>query len=150
MTQFRTIEIDFDVHKLIEAERKSFSEPPNDALRRLLNLPVRSTSPEPKSDVNGHDAWLGENVTLPHGTELRMRYNGRQYNGVILNGKWVVEKKTFDSPSGAASGVAVTKGGRKTRLDGWNYWDVKLPHESSWKRISDLRTPPVTAEELGL
>ena len=33
------IEIDWDIHKLIEAERKGFDEPQYVALRRLLKLP---------------------------------------------------------------------------------------------------------------
>jgi hypothetical protein len=41
-----------------------------------------------------------------------MSYNGRQYAGEIVDGKWVIEGKTFDSPSGAASGVALTKSGK--------------------------------------
>ena len=38
MAEVRTIEIDFDIHKLIETERRSFAESPNMVLRRLLNL----------------------------------------------------------------------------------------------------------------
>ena len=37
---FRSIDIDFDVHKKIELERRSFMESPNDVLRRLLALEV--------------------------------------------------------------------------------------------------------------
>jgi hypothetical protein len=51
-------------------------------------------------------------VSLVHGTRFRMSYNGRQYAGEIVDGKWVIEGKTFDSPSGAASGVALTKSGK--------------------------------------
>ena len=36
---FTSIEIDFDIHKLIELERRSFTEKPFIALRRLLKLP---------------------------------------------------------------------------------------------------------------
>ena len=33
----RTIEIDYDIHRLIQLERRSFDEPEYIALRRLLN-----------------------------------------------------------------------------------------------------------------
>lgn len=41
-----------------------------------------------------------------------MRYNGRLYEGKIVDGKWVIEGQTFDSPSDAASGTEVTKNSR--------------------------------------
>lgn len=138
MSEFRTIDIDFDVHKLIETERSSFAETPNEVLRRLLNL----SAPQPVQTAkkgDGSRSWSGEGITLPHGTMLKMTYNGRQHEGQIVDGKWVVDGKTFDSPSGAASGVAVTKSGKHTRLDGWGYWEVRVPGDSSWARISGLR-----------
>ena len=49
MQQFRQIDIDWDIHKVIEAERSSFDEPSYVALRRLLKLPsVRTASPSDK------------------------------------------------------------------------------------------------------
>ena len=41
MSEIATIEIDFDIHKRIEMERQSFTESPNDVLRRLLGLAAR-------------------------------------------------------------------------------------------------------------
>jgi len=78
-------------------------------------------------------------VTLVHGTRFRMSCNGRQYAGEIVDGKWVIEGKTFDSPSGAASGVALTKSGKTTRLDGWGYWEVQVPGDSGWTPFKALR-----------
>lgn len=152
MPEFRTIEIDFDVHKLIENERTNFTESANDALRRLLKLPPNSVAKPSKKTVNSHRSWADEGVTLAHGTALRMRYNGRLHEGEIVDGKWVVDGKAFDSPSGAASGVAITKSGNRTRLDGWIYWEAKLPGEDKWVRIASLRTRTntVTLEDLGL
>ncbi len=139
MAEFRTIEIDFDVHKKIEAERRSFTEPPNEALRRLLNL--KGTAP-----VAMGRSWSGEGVTLPHGTELRMEYNGAVYNGRVEDGQWLVEGRRFNSPSGAA-GVAKTRAGKTTKLDGWTYWQVRRPGEHNWTPIQGLRKP-ISPEEL--
>ncbi len=142
MSDFQTIEIDFDVHKKIEAERKGFSDSPNDALRRLLDLgeaskPLSQTS----AQTNGGRAWQGKNVSLPHGTEVRMKYNGTQYKGLIDDGQWLVEGERYGSPSAAASGVAITKSGNKTSLDGWIYWEAMKPGESRWTAIKQLRRP---------
>lgn len=155
MGELRTVEIDIDIHKLIEAERRSFSEPPREVLRRLLKLPPSPRSAETPKKAGAHRSWSGEGVTLPHGTALRMRYNNRQHEGRVVDGKWIVDGKPFDSPSGAASGVAVTKKGRNTKLDGWIYWQVQMPGETMWTPIATLRptqnsTTTRTAEELGL
>ena len=85
MTNLTTIEIDFEVYKLIEAERRSFGEPRNDALRRLLGLAAPKEDLAPATNIpSGARSWSGEGVTLQHGTKLRMRYNGRTHEGESL------------------------------------------------------------------
>ena len=80
-----------------------------------------------------------------------MSYNRRTYEGQIVNGSWAIGEHNFDSPSGAASGVAVTKRGERTRLDGWIYWQVKLPGSDAWQPLESLRPArKVTLEEPGL
>jgi len=140
MTEMRAIEIDFEVHKRIELERTSFSETPNDVLRRKYGivkatLPVAATPPV-SSDER---AWSGKSVELPHGTELRFDYNGRLHFGRIDNGRWLVDGQYFTSPSGAAGAVAITKAGNKTKLDGWTHWHVKRPTDTGWILIDKLR-----------
>jgi negative regulator of replication initiation len=95
--EHRSIEIDFDVHKRIEAERTSFGESANDVLRRLLGIGQR----ENKASVmiaaaaeHGR-SWTGKSVMLPGGTQVRMDYNGQQLTGVITDGKWIVEGREF-------------------------------------------------------
>ncbi len=136
----RTIEIDFDVHKLIETERQNFSETPNDVLRRLLGL---SPQPIPKKEAQKSErdpgAWTGKGVLLPTGTELRMEYRGREYHGIIRNASWLVEGQAFKSPSAAAGGVTTTKAGGRPSLDGWKYWQVRRPGDAGWTLINSLR-----------
>ena len=137
MTGMRTIEIDFDVHRAIEMERKSFDDTPNSTLRRLLKL--EGTTPTSDAPPSSGRAWAGKGVTLPHGTEVRMEYNGRVYIGRIENGEWVVEGTRFKSPSAAASGVAITRAGKKTNLDGWIYWQIKRAGDIRWSPLSQLK-----------
>ncbi len=150
MGEFRAIEIDFDVHKLIEGERKSFSESPNDVLRRLLGLAAGAGLAGNSPSKGNKRSWVGEGVTLPHGTLVRMHYNGRQHSGQIADGKWVVDGHIFDSPSGAASGVAITRKGQKTRLDGWRHWEVHLPTAVDWAPLGELRPKPISLDKLTL
>lgn len=146
MAKTRSIEIDFDVYQRIEAARKGFEDTQNAALRRLLGIDQPSPGmppPGPTQSVGGSKReprpWFGKGVTLPHGTLVQMDYNGRVYSGQIDDGWWLVEGKRYKSPSGAASGVAITGRGAKTRLDGWKYWTVKLPAYDRWQHISTLR-----------
>jgi len=145
MQHLRTIEIDFDIHKLIEGERRSFDETPNDALRRLLKLPDNAPTVA-KRDFTPRRDWSDKGVVLPHGTAIRMEYSGKAHFGHIRDGVWVIDDQIFDSPSGAASGVAITRKGNQTKLDGWKYWYVKRPRDTGWTPISDLRKKPVVLD----
>jgi len=137
MAETKTIEIDLDVHKLIESSRETFSEPPNTVLRRLLEL-GESGSPQPQRDPS-RGAWTGKGVLLPDGTELRMQYRGQEHRGVIRDSVWLIEGRRFNSPSAAAGGVARTKDGRRPSLDGWKYWHVKRPGDPGWRALDSLR-----------
>ena len=125
---------------MIETERQSFAEAPYMVLRRLLNLGEANDAPSNTrhSHVDG-GAWTGKGVKLPHGTELRMEYRGREHNGVVQNSVWVVEGRKFNSPSAAAGGVARTKDGKSPSLDGWRYWYVKRPGDPGWIALDTLR-----------
>ena len=132
----RSIDVDFDVHQAIELERSSFAETPNDVLRRLLKM-IAPSAAAPSAEITGRP-WSRKGVTLPHGTRLRMQYNGCQYTGTVENGEWVVEGERFKTPSGAASHVAVTKDGNRTNLDGWIYWYANRPGDTDWIAIKQL------------
>jgi hypothetical protein len=148
--QLRQIEIDFDIHQMIELERRSFDEKPYIALRRLLNLPEKSPAASPTAVTNtatntaSQDEgmpFFADGVSIPHGSIARMKYQrGTQvYEGRFLNGKLIVNGKSYSALSPAASDLGITKDGKKTSLDGWNYWEVKFPGENRWKRLRDLR-----------
>jgi len=137
MGGMRSIEIDFDVHKKIEGERRSFDETPNVVLRRLLG--IRGEDVGPIRKTGGGKPWTSKGVTLPDGTELRMTYNSQVYSGKVVDGQWKVGENYYNSPSDAAGGVARTKAGGSPSLNGWLYWKAKCPGESEWIEIQQLR-----------
>ena len=147
MRETHQIEIDFDVYKAIELARQSFADTQNNVLRRLFG--IDSSQPVAKKIATAQTtfdeiqpqgrSWSGKNVLLPHGTRLRMDYNGISYLGEILDGKWVVDGQTFSSPSAAANGVAITKDGTTTQLNGWVYWEVRLPQSTKWTQLKSMR-----------
>ncbi|NGM44182.1 hypothetical protein G5B31_01385 [Rhodobacter sp. SGA-6-6] len=145
----KTIEIDFDVHRLIELERQGFDEPENSALRRLLKLPTSNAPSTPTKAAAGSEgpeettdagmAWSWKGVVLPHGTQLRMEYRGQMVRGQVQNGKWVVAGKPYTSPSDAAGSSVKTKRGDRPSLNGWVYWEVKRPTDTSWRKLNSLK-----------
>jgi hypothetical protein len=146
MANMRSIDIDFDVNKVIEVARESFSESPNDVLRRLLkigeksgNTKDRAPAPDDGASMPVGRPWSGKGVTLPHGTAIRMEYNGTMHTGSIEDGEWVVGGVRYRSPSAAAGGVARTRSGSSPSLDGWIYWRAKRPGDARWVAIQKLR-----------
>lgn len=143
MQQLQRIEIDWDIHKLIEAERKSFDEPPYVALRRLLKLPpLKEATTAAAGTVAAGRPWIDSGVSVPHGSLARMEYGrGSQvYEGQFLNGKLVVQGgQAFESLSSAADALAHTKDGKKPSLNGWLYWKVKFPGETRWRSLNEMR-----------
>jgi hypothetical protein len=145
----KTISIDFDVHRAIELERRGFDEPENDALRRLLRLPTASKpqqSAQPDAPRKGDDlsttqgaAWSWKGVVLPHGTDLRMDYRGQMVRVRVEQGKWMIDGKSYTSPSDAASSSVLTKEGDHPSLNGWIYWEVKRPGDGTWRKLQALK-----------
>lgn len=136
----KTIEIDWDIHKTIEAERRGFDEPPYVALRRLLSLPDQGKQEVSKTMENGLP-WSEDGVILPHGSEIRMSYQyGKQnFFGRVSNGMLVVDGESYATLSQAACSLATTRAGGKTNLNGWNYWEARFPKESDWRSLKLMR-----------
>lgn len=140
--RLKAIEIDFDIHKMIEGERQGFHEPEYVALRRLLGLP-EPTAEQSEVDVVNQDGipFREDGVEILHGSDARMRYmRGTQlYEGQFLDGKLVVDGVAYSTLSAAAMDLARTREGKKTNLNGWLYWEVRAPGTTRWRKISDIR-----------
>jgi len=146
----RQIEIDFDVHKCIEMERRGFDESDNAVLRRLLGLPELSdASPVQPNEVldalfNDSRPWRGKGVKLPEGTELLLEYQEVKARGIIHNGEWHIEgfEDSFRTPSRAAITIVTKERAEEDEisLNGWIYWQVKRPGDLEWKSLNSLRS----------
>ncbi|MEA1947884.1 MAG: hypothetical protein U9N83_11365 [Thermodesulfobacteriota bacterium] len=77
--------------------------------------------------------WTPDGVAFPHGTKLRGKYKGYVYHGKVNNGAFILNGEEFLSPCAAA--VTITR----NPVDGWLFWDCKLPDRSSWMSIYELK-----------
>src|SRR5258705_472266 len=122
----RSIQIGIEVHKAIEAERRSLTEPENLILMRLLKLKSQERA-EPELPAATARSWIKDGVELPEATRLQVDYSGQHLDGVVRDGRWIVGGQAYLSPSMALIHNVTTREGRRTNLNGWNHWMVKRP-----------------------
>lgn len=126
-----TIEIDFDVFKEITIHRKTEKITPNDVLRELFGLDPLEKNDDPL--MPSGKSWVTKGVTFPHGSEFRANYKGQEFIAEVKDGALYLNGKKFTSPSAAA--VSITG----NSVNGWIFWEGKLPGSSSWKIIKEYR-----------
>lgn len=128
----RAIEVDFDVYKALTMRRPSEEVTENDVLRELLGLPRRKASGTPAAGPAPGD-WIAKGVRFPAGTEFRAHYKGQTHLARVEGGALVLNGKRHDSPSSAA--VSITG----SAVNGWRFWEARLPGQAGWKIIESLR-----------
>jgi hypothetical protein len=128
----RTIEVDFDVFKALTLRRPSESVTENDVLRELLGLPTQRQATAAAAGPAPGD-WIAKGVRFPAGTEFRANYKGQTWLARVESGALVLNGKRYDSPSAAA--MAITK----INVNGWNFWECRLPGQAAWALMKALR-----------
>ena len=128
----RTIEVDFDVFKALTMRRASEDVSENDVLRELLGLPPRKAASHAQTSAAPGD-WVTKGVRFPAETEFRATYKGQTWLARVQGGVLVLNGKRFDSPS--AAGISITG----NPVNGWNFWQCRLPGQASWQIIKALR-----------
>ncbi len=129
----RTIEIDFDVLKAIMMRRPSEEVTENDVLRDLLGLPPKRSV---ATDVGGPapNDWITKGVRFPVGTDFRANYKGQTYLARVEGSALLLNGKRFDSPSAAAMSITGNP------VNGWTFWECRLPGRTSWQMLKALRS----------
>lgn len=132
-----TIEIDFDVYKVLTNLRESESTSYNDVLRRLLKLGADKAASERKTRSpieNDGPGCTMQGVHFPEGTQFKVSYKGRTYTAEIRGGRWVdQEGHVRTSPSDAATAIT------RNNVNGWRFWWFKRPNEASWRKLRELQ-----------
>ena len=127
-----SIEIDFDVFKAITLRRPSEETTENDVLREVFGLPAKKLGPQSPA-TPASDDWVAKGVRFPAGTEFRAHHKGQTFLGRAERGALVLDGKRYDSPSSAA--VSITG----SSVNGWRFWEARLPGQPGWKMIESLR-----------
>jgi len=127
------IEIDFDVFKELTNRRAAENVTYNDVLRNLLGLEPFKAAATSSALESPEGSWTTKGVTFPAGTEFRDNYKGKAIFGKVESGFLVINRKRFDSPSAAA--VSITG----NMVNGWIFWECRLPGKASWQIIKTLR-----------
>ena len=128
-----TIEVDFEVFKQLTVRRATEEVSYNDVIRELLDLGQVKANAAKQSSGPSPDDWIAKGVRFPAGTEFRANYKGQIRTGRVESGALTVNGKRYVSPSAAA--VAVTG----SPVNGWRFWECRLPGKSSWQFIESLR-----------
>lgn len=131
--EFHTLSIDFEVFKALTARLESPNDTYNEVLRRLLDL---RQVPSAAKHVALTDArsWVVGGATFPHGTEFRARYKGQTYSARVEDGALLYNSQRFESPSPAAAAIT------KNSVNGWLFWECRLPGRSQWVSMKSLRS----------
>ena len=89
--------------------------------------------PKNSNSAVGDMSWVVDGIAFPNGTEFRCKYKGYCYYAQVCDGALMINGNRFLSPSAAA--VTITR----NAVDGWLFWDCKLPGNSSWVDIYSLK-----------
>lgn len=127
-----TIEVDFDVYKAIIARRPAEDVSNNDVLRQLFHLGPAAPAQEKAVRPDAGD-WIIKGVRLPVGTELRATHKGKVYLARVAGGALLLDGSSFGSVSAAAMEITGNP------VNGWKFWDVRLPGQSAWRSLDGLR-----------
>lgn len=127
------IEVDFEVYKQLTVRRTTEDVSYNDVIRELLGLNPAKSSAAKETTSSSQDDWVAKGVQFPAGTEFRVNYKNQLRTGLVEGGALVVNGRSYNSPSAAA--VSITGG----PVNGWRFWECRLPGTSSWQLIERLR-----------
>lgn len=133
----KEIEIDIEVYRWIEANRKSFEETENDILKRISKnvqnedvfIPINIK----ENIMNINEGLFWKDVLLKNGLKLRKLFKGKIYYAEIKNNQIVFNNKKFHSPSAAA--IELTG----TSVNGWIFWEYLNTKNNEWQLLDNLR-----------
>ena len=141
----KTIQISDELYQKLLSLAKSFTDQPEDVIRRLVDNPLsdkrnptristQSSFMEPKKKY-----VYSKGGRIPCPLKLRMQYKGTITNGEAKDHFIWFEGRKFTAPSPAAEYVAETKGALNPHRDGWRDLEYEEPKTGQWHCLDNLR-----------
>lgn len=122
-------DIDAEIEETIKIVRQSI-----DRLEQLLEERRADND-----DDSGEAPWITGGLILPHGSDLKFTYRKKEFSGKVKNGWVVINGLKRKSAKGIVEAVAKKKDGTIPNLNGWTLLWGRLPGESEWQFLNDLR-----------
>ena len=129
----KTLDVDFDVFKALTLRRATEDITENDVIRELLGLATKRSAASATTGIPAEGDWITKGVRFPVGTEFRANYKGQTHLARVANAALVLNGQRFDTPSSAAMSITGNP------VNGWNFWECRLPGQASWPTIRSLR-----------
>ena len=145
-----SIKVSQDLYMALERLRDPQDKRMTDLLWRFVEeRGIKRT--EPNSVERGWwytgDAGEGLNasdMTIPNQAKLRGRYRGKYIQAGVEDGKIVIDREKYGSPSAAARAVLAKHRvvGAAANVNGWRFWEMEYPAASGqWRRLDSFRKP---------
>lgn len=127
------------------ARLKAYAEPltdtADDAVRRVLDIAENAelktgsiTVPRPGRDL------VAIGGRIPHGTRLRAKYKGKEYQARVQDGQFIWDGDGYSSPTEAAIAVIQSTGSKRNTENGWRFWSEYFDRdEQRWVPTRELR-----------
>src|SRR5437016_3616097 len=128
--EWRTIQVSEEVYQRLAGLAQPF-ETEDDLLERLLLDLVPQTRVDGAPQNGGVDL-VSHVGRIPHGTRLKGRYKGREYEAKVENGRVIWNGKSFESLSYAAVAVIQSTGSSRPTENGWRFWEAQDPKTGEW------------------
>jgi hypothetical protein len=141
------IEVSSDLYVTLRGLMEPGDRTPSDVIWKLVqdHHAKRTDPPTIGWSIEPSEGLSSGGIVIPDGLRLRMRYKTNDYTYADLrDGKLWIGKKTFSSPSAAATFVAQSGGakGRAANMNGWLRWEFETPKGSgNWRVLDSLRGP---------
>ena len=74
-----------------------------------------------------------DGVTFPEGTEFRKIYKHKEYRAEVRAGALCHDGIAYKSPSAVAKAIT------GTNVNGWSWWESRMPGQADWRLIDELR-----------
>ena len=126
----KTIEIDLEVFKVIQANLLAFDESCNSVLRRLLEIDNPKVV---KLDLKKQDIFYYKEVPFVVGLELRGKHKNRIYKAIVGKDGFIYNGKSWPSLSSCAHAVT------NTSRNGWTFWKAYSESDNEWFEVSEYR-----------